>query len=430
MAWAKPEFSKERVKRAGAFLIADPPELLPVGWFDQIDEALRVLSNWRSSHGYPVNTFQATLRAKLNKLGVDATVAQRLKRTESILHKLALNPSMSLSRMQDIGGLRAVVPQLSDVYALRELFLNSRFDHVLVHQKDYIQEPKESGYRGIHLVYRYNNRKGDGPTYQGLQVEIQLRSKMQHSWATAVETAGLFLGQALKSSIGNQAWLEFFSYASSAFAIFERSAVFAEHAHLSHSEIFQMVDYLERDLRVIDCLNMYRVFVDYRDMEGKGSHYYLMRLDPKSQRGSVKAFARADLPTATEQYMQAEREASGTDIQVVLVAAQSLESLKRAYPNYFMDTAAFVQHLRRVRRAVGVRSGAAAMQGLLPALQAGGLAGHHAGPQQPQPKAPPLPAVPPLPPLAQPPKGMQPPPPPPPPVKSPAMPSPPQPPKK
>jgi hypothetical protein len=38
--------------------------------------------------------------------------------------------------------------------------------------------------------------------YNDLKIEMQLRSQYQHAWATAVETVGTFIGQALKSSIG------------------------------------------------------------------------------------------------------------------------------------------------------------------------------------------------------------------------------------
>lgn len=64
---------------------------------------------------------------------------------------------MQLSRMQNIGGLRAVVSSLSKVEELKENYRSSRFKHELHLFKDYIQNPKDSGYRGIHLVYKYKN---------------------------------------------------------------------------------------------------------------------------------------------------------------------------------------------------------------------------------------------------------------------------------
>jgi hypothetical protein len=354
VAWVKPEFSRKRVARAGQCLIDNGPEgnytfeELVQHW-DDVEESLQILSNWRSSHSYPLNTFQASLRAKLNKLGLRATVAQRLKRIPSILAKLRLNPQMSLARMQDIGGLRAVVENLSDVYKLREAYLQSRFDHELVTAKDYIQEPKSSGYRGIHLIYRYKNRKGQGPNYEGLQVELQIRNRLQHCWATAVETAGVFLNQALKSSQGSERWLEFFSYASSAFAILEKTPVFEGHRMLSKQEIFRNVFELERELAVVNRLEVYKAAVDV-ERPRVGAHYFLMRLDASARKVKIQGYSRADFAQASNDYLEAEKEAkSSGEIQVVLVVGQSIDSLKKAYPNYFLDTANFVRHIKKVQ---------------------------------------------------------------------------------
>lgn len=359
MAWAKPLYSKERIKKAGITLVKGYVDDVA---FEDIEDAFQVLNNWRSSHSYPVNTFQASLRAKLVKLGIKATVAQRLKRIPSILNKLQLNPKMSLSRMQDIGGLRAVVPTITDVNKLRHSYITSRFDHILVSEKDYIADPKPSGYRGVHLVYKYYNRKGSGPDYEALQVEIQIRNKMQHAWATAVETAGLFLGQALKSSIGNERWLEFFTYASSAFAILEKAPIYEGHRNLEHGEIFSRVIELERELEIIGSLEMYKAAIDYHNTGDKDSHYFLMRLDPSSKKGSVSGFARNELLLATEQYLQEERAVEGSGVQVVLVAAQSIDALKKAYPNYFMDTGLFVARLRRIQLSVAEQEAKERMQ--------------------------------------------------------------------
>ena len=77
MAWPVPEFSKSAVTKAGQIL---------AGHIDgDPDWATTVLTNWRSCHGYPINTFQATLRSKLKNIDEPAIVAQRLKRTPSII---------------------------------------------------------------------------------------------------------------------------------------------------------------------------------------------------------------------------------------------------------------------------------------------------------------------------------------------------------
>ena len=86
--------------------------------------------------------------------------------------------------MQDIGGLRAVVSSLPRVRALEKIYRERSFAHELIGSKDYIHHPKSDGYRSVHLIFRYRNRRA--PAYNGLSLELQLRTKLQHAWATAI----------------------------------------------------------------------------------------------------------------------------------------------------------------------------------------------------------------------------------------------------
>jgi len=52
-------------------------------------------------------------------------------------------------------------------------------------------------------------------------IEIQIRTLLQHAWATAVETVGTFINMPLKSSLGDEGWLRFFALMGSAMAIAE-----------------------------------------------------------------------------------------------------------------------------------------------------------------------------------------------------------------
>ena len=62
---------------------------------------------------------------------------------------------MNLARMQDIGGVRVILPSIADVRKLHEALVgrNNRFNHVpIVPCHDYIENPKSDGYRSIHQV--------------------------------------------------------------------------------------------------------------------------------------------------------------------------------------------------------------------------------------------------------------------------------------
>lgn len=63
------------------------------------------------------------LRHRARSLGIDAEVTQRLKRSQTILDKLRREPTLDLSRMQDVGGCRAVVETKDDLRRLEARIL-------------------------------------------------------------------------------------------------------------------------------------------------------------------------------------------------------------------------------------------------------------------------------------------------------------------
>ena len=111
---------KGRVDAAGDTLIESPTSV------EEIDVALDVINNWRSSHSYPLQALKMTLRTRARKIDKHAVVAQRLKRLISIAAKLKRNKNMKLSQMQDIGGCRAVMDNVEQVRNLVASLKGSR----------------------------------------------------------------------------------------------------------------------------------------------------------------------------------------------------------------------------------------------------------------------------------------------------------------
>jgi hypothetical protein len=85
MAWAKLQYERRQVDAAGRVLAKLQ---FPVTTMEGLG-ALGIINNWRSSHAYPLNTFQLALRRKAHKIERDAIVVQRAKRLEPIHAKLA-----------------------------------------------------------------------------------------------------------------------------------------------------------------------------------------------------------------------------------------------------------------------------------------------------------------------------------------------------
>lgn len=341
-----PSESKSQINRAGQILTQENPNPF------EYEQAKELANRWRACHGYPINTFQATLRIKLNKYPAASFVAQRLKRMPTIIDKLKRYPAMKLTTMQDIGGIRAVVPSVREVYKLYHDYKNNpRLTHELIDEKDYIAGPRsEDGYRSVHLIYKYNNVLA--PEYNGLRLELQIRTKLQHVWATAVETMGTFLGQALKSRQGDQAWLDFFSLVSSAFSYMEGTAQIPRFRSLTQRKTCIEIKKIEASIRAIEKMRGFTTAVNMISSNrgrGKGSSYHLVVLDSINRTVAIHAYDRNSLGRAVEDYSRFESEAAGgATIEPVLVSAGPIDSLRKAYPNFFLDIGEFLKIVEKL----------------------------------------------------------------------------------
>lgn len=115
-----------------------------------------------------------------------SSIRTRLKSIQSIQGKLSRkNLDMSLhsieDNLRDVAGVRVVCSFQEDVYTLAEALLNQD-DITLIERKDYIAEPKENGYRSLHLIVEV-------PIFlasekRQMKVEIQLRTIAMDCWAS------------------------------------------------------------------------------------------------------------------------------------------------------------------------------------------------------------------------------------------------------
>lgn len=358
MAHDKLRFTRAAVDRAGRTLLREDVS------GPEADSAWEALANWRSVHAFPLNTATMDLRQKVKRIAPGALVVQRQKRARSILAKLAKEKSMRLTQMQDIGGCRAVVNTLEDVYKLRDLYFKSRSQHEFVAEDDYIKSPKASGYRSLHLIYRFMS-KGH-PGYNKLMFEVQLRTATQHAWATAVETVSAVIGQALKASEGEKAWLEYFQYAALALEYTETRTTSG--AAVSKGSVARSLQRLGKRLDVNTKLAAYRATLKATEQPGsKSAAYFLLLLYPEKQELKIRAFSRHQAEDALREYERYERQlplhppgrqlslfpelSDYSGAQAVLVGAESLRSIRESYPNYYLDTKVFLDKIDRfVRR--------------------------------------------------------------------------------
>ena len=125
--------------------------------------------------------------------GIDARVTQRLKREQTIIEKLGdREKGLDLSRMQDIGGCRILVSDIAQVRTVEAAILDV-WEAQVAKVYDYIECPRESGYRAVHIVVKRDS----------LPIEIQIRSRRMHVWAEFVERMSGHFGRNLKQDAGD-----------------------------------------------------------------------------------------------------------------------------------------------------------------------------------------------------------------------------------
>jgi ppGpp synthetase/RelA/SpoT-type nucleotidyltranferase len=350
MAYSRPLYSRQDTNMAGRMLVGRACD------FDS-KHALTIINNWRSSHAFPLNAFHVTLRQRARKVDSRSLTAQRLKRLPSIALKLTRFPDMHLTQMQDLGGCRAVLRTIADVDKLVAVYKratgkNPQARHEFLHPKDYISEPKDDGYRSYHMIYRYRTKSRKHKPYDGLKIEIQIRSKLQHAWATAVEIVSTFTGQALKSNVGDDSWKRFFKLMGTDMALREGRPLVPD-TPTGRDELLRELRELAERLHVSDvmagCGTGLQMVENFK--KGEKAHSYLMVLDSQKRRTDVTSYAEYDLPQAQEDYLELEKVNNDKPwIQSVLVSVDSVAALKRAYPNYYLDSMAFLQ---AVEQAIG-----------------------------------------------------------------------------
>lgn len=263
-----------------------------------------------------------------------------------MLAKLAREPKMKLSQMQDLGGCRAIMSSLSGVEQLAALYQPSRSlfaDPLSPKVYDYIARPKSDGYRGIHIVARYQSKSEHTIAWQGQRIEIQLRTRLQHAFATAVETVTTFTRAPLKFGGGAQEWRRFFALMGAELADREHTPMVPGTPATygaRHAELMELAAQLRVEERLSGWSHAMKTF-PRRNV--RRFAVLLLTLDVDSSQINVRGFV--DRIAAEDALKAVERK---PHIDAVLVGVSSLEQLRAAYPNYYADTKEFMAALNLV----------------------------------------------------------------------------------
>jgi hypothetical protein len=208
--------------------------------------------------------------------------------------------------MEDIAGLRVVLPNgPTEVQALLGRIRNTWPDNK---HKDYVAQPKRTGYRAIHAFVTEDSRT----------VEIQLRTPSQNRWADEVEAAANRLDYLLKDGEGPQDLLRYFERAAYKLATEEQGGELDE-AFRRASRFFARRS----------------ASISSDTTPEREPSYFLLVFD--SRHGTLVSQERISDPTvAMDTFAEAERRhAEVPDLQVLMFSADSIETVRSTHPHYF-----------------------------------------------------------------------------------------------
>lgn len=372
MSKEKP-YSSAEIKRAGIALLETDLDT------SKLDHTLNVLTYWRNAHVQPLKQAEQLLLKYIFKIDKNAFLAKRLKRFDSIRKKLNYAKKknlqiMQLTNVQDIGGLRVVVTDLRKLKNIQKVLMNELCfyeNDKLIKYDNYIEKPKPNGYRSIHLISKFINEYGDKR-----KVEIQLRTRLQHSWATSLEIIDLFTQQNLKSDDGEQNFLNFFRDVANQLSIIEGSEYFIKNdsEQLTKQYLEQV---LKNKILTRECIQIRdflgksdafgktieKNFIDYRSLlesvessiKNTKKGYVLLRLNTMKGSVDLEFFKPEEYLQATQRYANYEKLLlENRNWVIALVSTNALGGIKEAYPNYFADSQLFLKYLGLIKIAANL----------------------------------------------------------------------------
>ena len=257
-----------------------------------------------------------TLSKKVNK---NAIVTYRIKRIETIIGKLNRKKESKdkqlFARMWDISGCRCIVDNDREVYKLEKL-ISKIF--IVRKRKDYIEKPKQNGYKSLHLYLQVPN--------DGKVIEVQLRNRLDHNWATLVEITDLIFDSQLKE-IGKDKKLEKFLFLLSK----KKSLIFEDKIFIAKT--LKDYKYIE-NLSKVFTRNYLKVRNRWLELEMKYSHKFFLIETKKDEIPKINSFN--GFNKAEEEYFKRYLSNHNSNIVLTHLTKPSYKNISSAYSNYIL----------------------------------------------------------------------------------------------
>lgn len=285
--------------------------------------SLEKLQEFRVSYKTALSTVFNVLSEESKRVRSSSVVTYRIKRIESILSKLKRFPTMQLNTMADIAGCRCIVDSERDIRTIQKA-LEKRIN--VQNERDYIIKKAPDGYSALHLFVNCNDDKKP--------IEIQLRTKSQHNWATFVEIIDVIYDTKIKEGQSHPE-LERFCF------------LLSDIDSLNHKTNLELLETEKRyniysKLSEVFSVNYIITRKQWLTIENKKKHnFFIIEVDA-DKKTQIESYP--DFEVAEVEYLKRFNNAK-TNVVLTHMHAPSYKAISTAYSNYILSMHKFQEDM-------------------------------------------------------------------------------------
>lgn len=291
-------------------------EKIRVEFPDIKNETKEQIQEHRISFKEITNTIFNELSSLSRRVNKNSIITYRIKRIETIIGKLQrLDKKQKFARMWDISGCRCILDNDREVYKLEKLIAKK---FIIRKKNDYIKYPKENGYKSLHL---YLQKEENGKI-----VELQIRNRIDHNWATLVEITDLIFDSDLKEK-GRDKKLEKFLF------LLSKKKNLNVKDKILIAKVVKEYKYFEK-LSEVFTRNYLKVRNRWFELETLYSHKFFLIETKKNDIPKIDSFLMFN--KAESEYFKRYLKNQDSNIVLTHLLKPSYKNISSAYSNYIL----------------------------------------------------------------------------------------------
>lgn len=298
------------------------------------DDDLDLLQAHRLSFTEPLfRTFKELTQYK-STVERSAIIAFRLKRISTIINKVIRKPEMQLNRMWDIAGIRIIFGDEGSARRMVNLIVQKY--EVRGQIRNYFEDPKKIGYQAFHIYITEPN--------SGKVIEVQIRTRDTHNWATLVEITDVLYNTRLKEEgfENNKTLGRFHHLVSSEKELEPEEANFLYKTLDKYDFITKLAETFRKNSSIVK--------KQWQQVNSK-DRYFLIELSSDSipKLSGYKNYEKAELD-----YFNAYKKDEGALIVLTSIHKPSFEQISIAYANYILSYHRFMKDVQDIIKVLAV----------------------------------------------------------------------------